>query len=279
VAATGGPPRNCTLVDGLAGLWHCRQLGLAFPLPPDRLSATVDATIRMNGSDSPHGATACVCRDGTRDASGRVPGDDRFAESVWPPTTWLLASLAVMQGRVDEGAALAGKIHRALTGPASGGLWYLPDVIDADTGRPHRAAFTRYLRSGSAWTMLHAMAGFRYDPRGRSLVVQPPGAAETFVGPFATAGAWGTVASRREEARVTQEIRVASGSLEIREWTAPVPAGGEPARWRLLWEGIPAPSIEVHPADVILRFAETLTVGEGRTRRWSLEAVPALSPA
>jgi hypothetical protein len=55
-----------------------------------------------------HAGRVLPVPDCERSRSRRVAGDDRFAESVWPPTTWLPASLAVMEDSVEEGLGLAG---------------------------------------------------------------------------------------------------------------------------------------------------------------------------
>jgi hypothetical protein len=105
------------------------------------------------------------------------------------------------------------------------------------------------------------------------LLLKPRVRSGVFDGPFATAWSWGTVTSHREETRVSQTIRVESGSLAIREWAAPAPARGMTAQWRLRSAGLPAPRIDTCPTGVVLHFDEAPFIGEGESGHWSLEGI------
>lgn len=275
VAVSGDERRDCTIVDGLVGAWYIGLLGLPPILPEDRVDSTVQTTLRLNAENSAFGATTCVGRNGERDFTGFYENDDRFATAIWPPTTWVLASFALLQGKVDGGLRLADKMYHALADYVLGGLWYLPDVVDPDTGQPHRAAFARYLRSGSAWTMLAAAAGFAYNAYEQRLVFIPRINAERFEGPFATAQAWGRLASEQVPGRSSQSITVISGRLVVKRWEAPAPIGIRPEYTQFVGEdGLPLHTlcrVEWPGNRLALEFEPALEIRAGQTRGWSVE--------
>lgn len=156
VAGQNGTAKDCT-ASQLNGQWYAHLLGLGHILPADRVRQAVRTMLDLNGMCSPYGAVNSVSPQGQAASEDEV---NHQAGNIWPGETYALAALAIYEGFVDEGLALASKTYANLAGPA-GCLWNQPDVVRADDGCPFFG--DDYERNMSIWTIIPALA-FR-DPR------------------------------------------------------------------------------------------------------------------
>jgi hypothetical protein len=124
-----------------------------------------------------------------------------------------------------------------------------------------------YVRALSAWVLLEAAAGYRYEAGAGALTFAPVLAAADFRGPFVTAAGWGTYTQRLTPGRLMVSLRLAAGRLELRRLslqpTAPVTAasallGDHPLQVR--WQAAEAAVQLALEAGVWVTAAAPLTV-------------------
>lgn len=153
MAAGGRNVDDCAACQ-LNGQWYAHQLGLGYILPAQHVKTAVRTMLDLNASSSPYGAVNSTLPD------GRTAPEDELnhqAGNIWPGETYAMAALAIFEGFVEEGLALAERTDRNLAD--SGCLWNQPDIVRADDGSPFFGDC--YERNMSLWTVLPALA--RHD--------------------------------------------------------------------------------------------------------------------
>lgn len=151
VAGPNGIVNDCT-ASQLNGQWYAHLLGLGYLLPVERVRLAVRTMLDLNAACSPFGAVNSVSPAGQAAPENDV---NHQAANIWPGETYALAALAICEGFVNEGLALASKTYANLAGPA-GCLWNQPDVVRAGDGRPLFG--DDYERNMSIWTILPVLA-------------------------------------------------------------------------------------------------------------------------
>lgn len=141
---------NACTAGQLNGLWYAHLVGLRRTLlPEDKVGLAVSEMLTWNARDSAFGATNSILNGGERDKS------NIHSSSVWPGESYALASLAIYEGRVQDGIDLALKVWRNFT-DVQMSPWDQPDVIDPDTGAKRFG--DRYLRNMCVWAVMLALA-------------------------------------------------------------------------------------------------------------------------
>lgn len=133
----------CTVAQ-LTGSWMARLLDLGPILDPPKLRVAIQSVLDLNGGDSPFGATNAVFPDRRRDSA------NLHSRAIWPGLNYMLAALAIYEGKQEEGLGVAERVWRAMTETVKN-PWNQPDILDPDT-----AAYgfgDSYMRNMSIWAI------------------------------------------------------------------------------------------------------------------------------
>ncbi len=136
----------------LNGQWVAHLLGLGYLLPPDQVRSAVKSILRLNGRDSRYGVTNSVFPDGRRDTS------NAHSSGIWPGESYAVAALAIYEGFVTEGLAIAKKTWANMT-DVQKNPWNQPDVIHSSDGKFGFGDF--YMRNMAVWAVAEALAATR----------------------------------------------------------------------------------------------------------------------
>ena len=244
------------LSDQLLGQWWAHQLGLGYILPEAHVRETLRNIVRHNFRAGFHDWEPQEREFATGDDAGlmnvtwphggqpEVP--TRYWDEVWTGTEYQVAAHCIMEGLVAEGMQVVEAARARYDGSKRN------PYNDIECG-------DHYARAMSGWTILEAIAGYRYDAATGAMTFRPVddpalvGAAEAFRAPFVAATGWG----RYERINGRQEIAVLYG--EVRLLSLSLPAGGA-AR-------VNGQRIDTSPdqgaAGVTLRFPEELVLTDG----------------
>lgn len=178
------------LADQLIGQWWAHQLGLGYLLPEDHVKSALRAILRYNlrqgfeGYDPEERAFANGDDAGLLiiawPVGGRPDRPTRYHDEVWTGIEYQVAAHCIYEGMVDEGLALVEAVRKRYDGVKRN------PYNDIECG-------DHYARGMAGWTVLEALAGYRYDALDQSLTFDPAIASERFTGPFVAGTGWGSV--------------------------------------------------------------------------------------
>lgn len=150
IVGPDGVSEECTACQ-LNGQWYAHMLRLGDIATREYIHAAVRAVLDLNAAASDYGAVNSVSPYGQATVEDDV---NHQAGNIWPGETYALAALAVYEGFVEEGLALARKTYENMV--RSGFLWNQPDVVQANDGQPYFG--DDYERNMCIWSLLHALS-------------------------------------------------------------------------------------------------------------------------
>jgi hypothetical protein len=124
---------------------------------------------------------------------GRPEVPTRYCDEVWTGSEYQVAAHCLYEGLVDEGFQILQ------------GLW---DRYDGSRRNPFNPieCGDHYIRNAAGWTVLEALAGFRYDALSGTLTFAPMDVARSDDGwqlPFVAGTGWGVATSTADSFTLT----------------------------------------------------------------------------
>jgi non-lysosomal glucosylceramidase len=211
--------------DQLLGQWWAHILDLGHILPEDHVRTALKSIHRYNLREDMEGneqkprvylkedeGGLLIC---TWPKGGRPDPVTLYSDEVWTGIEYAVAGLMFFEGMVPEGIEIVERARGRHDGR------YRSPWNEVECG-------DHYVRPMSSWSMLEALAGFRYDGfRGRMRFKPFVGGADfrTF---FAAGSGWGEYSQERKEGSWEYRVRLSYGDLVLRELALPHPgkAGG-----------------------------------------------------
>ncbi len=202
---------NGCLADQLVGQWWAHQLDLGHILPADHVRTALRNVVRHNlrkdfeGFDHPYRVFADANDTGllmcTWPYGGRPEIPTRYCDEVWTGSEYQVAAHCLYEGLIDEGFQILQ------------GLW---DRYDGSRRNPFNPieCGDHYIRNAAGWTVLEALAGFRYDALSGTLTFAPldvARSADTWQLPFVAGTGWGVATSAPDSVTLTCQ----AGHLDV----------------------------------------------------------------
>lgn len=191
------------LADQLVGQWWAHQLDLGYVLPSDHVKAALRNVVRHNlrtnfdGFDHPYRVFADGNDTGllmcTWPYGGRPDVPTRYCDEVWTGSEYQVAAHCLYEGLVDEGFQILQ------------GLWNRYDGSRRNPFNPIECG-DHYIRNAAGWTVLEALAGFRYDALSGALTFAPldvARSADSWQLPFVAGTGWGVATSTPDAVTLT----------------------------------------------------------------------------
>ncbi|MEZ4530896.1 MAG: GH116 family glycosyl hydrolase [Thermomicrobiales bacterium] len=211
------------LADQLIGQWWAHQLDLGYLLPRDRVKKTLESILAYNlregfeGYDPEERAFANGDDVGLLiiawPAGGRPDRPTRYHDEVWTGIEYQVAAHCIYEGLVDEGLRLMEAVRARYDGAKRN------PFNDIECG-------DHYARAMSGWTVLEALAGYRYDATALALAFDPVLSTSPARFPFVAGTGWGTASI---DASGVCELHLMEGSLTLAQLGLPSGAGGKTA--------------------------------------------------
>lgn len=203
------------LADQLVGQWWAHQLDLGYLLPPERIRQTLRSILKYNyregfeGYDPEERAFANGEDAGLLiiawPSGGQPERPTRYHDEVWTGIEYQVASHCIYEGMVAEGLGLLGAVRARYDGTKRN------PFNDIECG-------DHYARGMAGWTVMEALAGYRYDARRQSISFDPALPARPFRVPFVAGTGWGVASVDQSGA---SEIRLHEGALHLSEVRLP----------------------------------------------------------
>lgn len=210
------------LADQLQGQWWAHQLGLGHVLPPEHVRATLQAILKYNmregfagydpeerafadGDD--HGLVIIAWPEG-----GQPERPTRYHDEVWTGIEYQVAAHCIHEGLIEEGLRITEAARARYNGVKRN------PYNDIECG-------DHYARAMAGWTILEALAGYRYDASRNAITLRPAVATDAWSGPFVAGSAWGTAAINPDG---TGSLTVLYGALTLDELNLPDAFSGAP---------------------------------------------------
>jgi len=201
------------LSDQLLGQWMAHLTGLGYLLPEPKVKKAIEAVYRHNFRKSLRGiVNTCrvyahqdeggllVC---TWPRGGRPKAPFPYADEVWTGTEYQVAAHLIWEGRVREGIEIVSAVRARHDGERRS------PFNEPECGN-------HYVRGLSSWSLLPALAGFRWSAPEGSLRFVPAIPGPRFASFFSTGHAWGTMEQGVKGRRGLVTLTVAAGTLAVR---------------------------------------------------------------
>jgi hypothetical protein len=254
--------------DQLLGQWWAHVLDLGHVLSAARTRQAVLSIARHNFRERLEGHVQ-------RPRVFATPDDPGLLNCTWPrggrPAVPLLYSDEVWSGLEYEVAGLL--LFEAEPAAALRLIDAVRRRYDGRKQNPwnHVECGDHYVRATSAWVLLEAAAGYHYDAGRQAMAFAPVLAATDFRGPFVAAAGWGTYAQQLTSTRFVASLRLAWGSLALRQLRLRVTTPVATARATLAGQPLTLEWIRVG-ALVDLRFEPSLVVSPAGPLHITLES-------
>ena len=203
----------------LMGQWWADELGLGLLYPQEHVRSALMSVYRHNFKPSLKGI-----RQERRYAMDHHAGlfnetfpnggktSIQYAAQIWTGVEYVMASLLIRHGMVEEGLEIVKAVHDRYDGTLFEAQ-YSPagnPCGDVEWGR-------FYARALSVGAVLHALQGFAYDcPRG-VISFSPKWKPDDHKSFFTTGNAWGLFEHRRDDTLHTTNLRIVWGTLDLKE--------------------------------------------------------------
>lgn len=214
------------LSDGVIGAWMARIYGIETPLSRQNLRSTLQAIFKHNfKTDLSEHANAQ--RPGY--AMGREPGlllcswprggkptlPFVYSDEVWTGIEYQVASHLIQEGFVTEGLTIVKALRSR---------------YDGKTRNPWNEyeCGNYYARAMASYSLLGALAGFRYSAVEKTLWFSPRLQVRPFKCFFSTASAFGSIEIGQESI----SVGVIEGELRIEKLVLGSEAGGKTLDWK-----------------------------------------------
>lgn len=212
------------LADQLIGQWWAHQLDLGYILPENHVKSALRSILRFNlrqgfdGYDPEERAFANGDDAGLLiiawPAGGRPDRPTRYHDEVWTGIEYQVAAHCIYEGMVDEGLALMEAARKRYDGVKRN------PYNDIECG-------DHYARAMAGWTVLEALAGYRYNALDQSLTFQPAIDTAPFAAPFVAGTGWGAASI---DPKGTASLTLAYGNLRIGKFHLPASFAGNEVR-------------------------------------------------
>jgi uncharacterized protein (DUF608 family) len=206
--------RGC-LSDQLLGQWFATVAGLGYVLPRERVRRTLASIYRHNfrsgfqpfanpqriyALGDEKGLLLCSWPKGGRPAIPFV-----YSDEVWTGIEYQVAAHLIYEGFLDEGLAIV-KAAR--------------DRYDGVRRNPWNEieCGNHYARAMASWSLVLALAGYRYSAQDRSLRLAPLVRAGDFKCFYSTGGSWGVLSQNATKTGRTAIVEVLYGKLELADF-------------------------------------------------------------
>ncbi|MDQ3539376.1 MAG: non-lysosomal glucosylceramidase, partial [Chloroflexota bacterium] len=207
------------LADQLLGQWWAHQLGLGHILPEDHVRQTLKSILKHNVRKGFAGYTPEERAFADGDDHGLLviawPQGDRpqrptrYHDEVWTGIEYQVAATCIHEGLVDEGLRIVEAARERYSGVKRN------PYNDIECG-------DHYARAMAGWTVLEALAGYRYDATEAAITLDPANDRESFRGPFVAGTGWGTATVNPDG---TGSLAVRFGEVALREISFPSRSG------------------------------------------------------
>lgn len=226
---------SCCMADQMNGMWYARMLELGEFLADDRVKSALMSVLRYNQEGD------CI-RNGAYPRGGEPETGGQWS-AVWSGTEYMLASILIYEGMVEEGLKVAKAVY--VRHAADGRTWN------------HMECGDHYYRAMSVLTILYAAQGFRYCAPDARLVIDPALERKRHVSPLITPLGWGELIF---EAGKRLSIEMMSGELELLQIEVGLGFAGIAA-------SLDGRDLDVEcapcPRGLAVRFADNLIMKEG----------------
>ena len=240
------------LADQLQGQWWAHQLGLGHILQADHIRTNLQSILKYNmregfsgydpeerafadGDD--HGLLIIAWPEG-----GRPDRPTRYHDEVWTGIEYQVAAHCIYEGLIDEGLRIVEAARNRYDGTKRN------PYNDIECG-------DHYARAMAGWTILEALAGYRYDASNQAITIRPAVADTLWTGPFLAGTAWGTATI---EPNGTGSLTVLRGSVDIGELRLPAAF----ANATVAVNGSNVATSTIADGTILFESPQTLTAGD-----------------
>ena len=209
------------LSDHLLGQWFCEVVGLGKVLRPARVKKALQSIFAANfradlldhcsvqrvyALNEEAGLLLCTWPRG-----GREQYPFPYCDEVWTGIEYQVAAHLIFEGFIDEGLAIVAAIR---------------DRHDGRKRNPWNESEcgNHYARAMSSWSLLAALAGYRYSAVEQSMRIAPKVNQKNFRCFFAAGTAWGSFSHKFLRNTLTVRLDVSWGGTQLRKISIAWPA-------------------------------------------------------
>lgn len=201
------------LSDQLLGQWFAEVVGLGHLVNPEQVRSALQSIVRHNFRTSLATHESCQRTYALNDEAGLVlcswPNGGRprypfpYADEVWTGIEYQVAAHLIYEGFVDQGLAIVEAV-RARHDGVRRNPW-----DEFECGH-------HYARALASWSLLLALAGFRYSAPAELLVFSPRLGADDFRCFFSTGSCWGHYQQTIGHEGLSAAVALREGRLRLR---------------------------------------------------------------
>ena len=251
------------LSDQLLGAWMATVVGLDPGWPHERIRQALQAiyhhNFRTSFYDHPNTQRIFALNDEkglllcTWPKGGRPALPFPYSDEVWTGVEFQVAGHMIYEGLVEEGLAIVKGVVDRYDG-ARRNPWN-----EVECGH-------HYARALASWSVLSALAGYRYSASDQTLTFAPKVNASNFRCFFAAGSGWGTLSRTAEDRSVTFRVTARHGEVPIRQLIVNVAQGSVVGTTRVTGpngQPITGHTAVVNGADVHVDFGRPVVLAAG----------------
>jgi uncharacterized protein (DUF608 family) len=262
---------NGVVSEQLIGQWWSDMLGLGDIYPRERMRSAIGAVFKYNFVPD--------CRNLLNTGYTLAVNDDAgLVICSWPnggrPPQGLFYADTIEVGYEDQVAA-----NLIYHGYVLEGIAVMKAIRDRYDGRK-RDPYCQlecggyYARSMANYSLILALAGYRYSAVDDSLELAPKVNAGDFKCFFGADSGWGLVSQKRTGNTQRNEVNVRRGALKLKSFICRLPAGGADKKYNSVvsYDGAPVPhNLVVRDGKAVITLGNNITVGTGKTLVFNIE--------
>jgi len=214
------------LSDQLLGQWFCEVVELGHVLPGDKVKKTLESIFNYNwrpdlsehdsvqrtyALNNEAGLLLCTWPNG-----GRPRYPFTYADEVWTGIEYQVAAHLIYEDMLAEGLAIVKGVRDRHDGAARN-PW-----DEFECGH-------HYARAMASWSLLLALSGFHYSAPDKWIAFTPKVDAWDFKCFYSTGSGWGTYSQQILTGKLSAQIGITYGELEIRQVRLALPRGSSAA--------------------------------------------------
>ena len=255
------------LADQLLGQWFCEVAGLGKVLPAAHVHKAVENIFRFNfvpdltrhesvqrgyAVNDEGGLLLCTWPKG-----GREEYPFPYSDEIWTGIEYQVAAHLIYEGLIDEGLTIVSALRDRHDG-AKRNPWN-----EFECGN-------HYARAMSSWSVLLALAGFRYSAVEQSITVGPRIRPNGFRCFYSAGTGWGSFEQKLARRGLSLDLDVAWGHLTLKKLDIAWPSG-KPQRKIAAEASVGEQQIACRAipgkASVQIEFAEPVKIAAGEEMR------------
>jgi non-lysosomal glucosylceramidase len=262
------------LSDQLLGMWMATVVGLEPGWSPARTRQALQSIYRYNfrtdfydhantqriyALNDEKGLLLCSWPHGGRPA---LPFP--YSDEVWTGIEFQVAGHMIYEGLIEEGLAIVKGVVDRYDG-ARRNPW---DQFECGH---------HYARALASWSVLQALAGYRYSAKDQTVTFAPQLNADDFRCFFAAGSGWGALSQKAQDRSVTIRLAVQHGQIPLRHLRLQTESGSVLSVTRLTGpdgQPISGHSIDVSGRDVHVDFGRPLLLSVGTAVSLELTTIP-----